>query len=187
MIQADEHQQPGVNTRTGSALGWTVLSPDRYKPLRVLMGVLCFTVVFLIACSPVVAKEIHVLSDTFGAGELSLTSESGIAENQETSNLYVADTENGRIAEYSHAGSPLGTFATVEAPTFITVDNSAGTSAGTVYVVGGNGTFVGKYSPAGVLEAGWGSAGRLEGLGETLKELCVNSTRPGHRSACQFT
>jgi hypothetical protein len=115
------------------------------------------------------AKEIHVLSNTFGSGELSLQRDSGVAIDQETKVLYVGDTGNGRVPKFDGStGAAIGNLGTFAAPTFVAVDNSPSASHGDVYVVetGGGEATISKLTPAGTLVTGWGSAGHLTGLGQ---------------------
>lgn len=113
------------------------------------------------------AAEVHVYSHSFGAGELSLTAQSGIAVDQETDDLYVADTKHSRIAKFTGSAGPASNLATATDPTSIAVDNSTGPSKGDIYVVEGEGT-VSKLDPNGALITSWGTGGHLTGLSEIL-------------------
>jgi hypothetical protein len=126
-------------------------------------------IVTLFACftATASARNVHVFSNSFGNGELSLSAESGIAVNRETSEVYVADTNHSRVARFTGAGSPDGNLASIADPTSIAVDNSTGPSKGDVYVVEGEST-VTKLDPTGALVAGWGTGGHLDGLTEIL-------------------
>ncbi|HET7591030.1 MAG TPA: hypothetical protein VFK14_12720 [Solirubrobacterales bacterium] len=108
------------------------------------------------------AKGVHILSDTFGAGELSLTEQSGVAVDQGTGDVYVADTGNGRIVKYNAAGESPTTFATVTDPTFIARDKSSGD----LYVVEEGNEAIVKLDPAGLPVGAWGTAGRMAGFSE---------------------
>ncbi|HEV7494820.1 hypothetical protein [Baekduia sp.] len=139
------------------------------------------------------AFQTHVFSASFGSagsGAGQVSSPSGVAVNATTHDIYVADTANFRVDQFSSAGafirawgwgvadglpaletctlscqaglsgSGVGQFTT---PTFIAVDNSAGASAGDVYV-GDTGTNqVQKFDAAGSLTTAWGSGGQLDG------------------------
>ncbi len=115
------------------------------------------------------AAEVHVYSHTFGKkGELAMTGESGMDVDQETGEVYVADTEHSRIAKFTAAGVAEGSLATVAEPTAIAVDNSGGPSKGDVYVVGEGGKAVFKLSSAGLPVTSWGVNGRLAELEEIV-------------------
>ena len=121
-----------------------------------------------------------------GAGEMS--SPHGVAVNATTHDIYVADTGNARIDEFEAdgtlvrawgwgvadglsqklqsctitcsaglSGSGPGEF---EAPTFIAVDNSAGSSKGDVYVGDTGDNLVTKFSESGALIESWGTHGQ---------------------------
>ena len=121
------------------------------------------------------AKEVHVLKRSFGQGELSLQSRSGVALNQESGEVYVADTGNSRIAKFTAAGVADGNLATVAEPTFIAVDNSGGSSKGDVYVVNAADNSITKLDALGLPVSGWGTAGHLAGLGE-IAGIAVDSS-----------
>jgi DNA-binding beta-propeller fold protein YncE len=129
-----------------------------------LVGLIMLVVGMAFVCSAS-AKEVHVLSGHLGGGELSLTEQSGVAVDQMTGEVYVADTGNDRIAKYGTAGEALGVLAAVTTPTFLAVDSSAGSSNRDVYVVE-QGTVVAKFDPAGDPVTTWGTAGRMEGFGQ---------------------
>jgi hypothetical protein len=131
-----------------------------------------------------------------GAGELALTggteeaAGSGVAVNSTTHDVYVADTGNARVDEFTAAGtfvrawgwgvadglptsetcalscsaglqgSQPGQFT---APAFIAVDNSGGLSSGDVYVGDATTHLVQKFTASGVLVNTWGSGGQLDG------------------------
>ena len=63
-----------------------------------------------ITAVPASAKEFHSFSTSFGAagsgdGQLALAEHSGLAVNQTTGDLYVADTGNGRVEQFSSSGA----------------------------------------------------------------------------------
>jgi sugar lactone lactonase YvrE len=134
-----------------------------------------------LAATPASALNTHVFSTAFGsagagAGQLSLASSSGVAVNTTTHDVYVADTGNLRVDQFSSAGvfirawgwgvadglpgfesctlacqpglagSGAGQFTT---PAFVAVDNSAGPSAGDVYVGDAGTNTVLKFSASG--------------------------------------
>lgn len=129
----------------------------------VLVGLVAATV---LGAGPALALDTHVFSASFGeagsgAGQVSLAGDSGVAVNTSTHDVYVADTGNARVDEFSSTGafvrawgwgvadglpgfetcalacqagtqgSGAGQFTT---PAFVAVDNSASASAGDVYV-----------------------------------------------------
>jgi hypothetical protein len=165
------------------------------KGLKGLLGAGVVLVVFALAATPAVAFEGHSLSGSFGsagtgAGQLALSSNSGVAVNSSTHDVYVADTGNRRVDEFSAAsvflrawgwgvadGLPALETCTLvcqaglleggpgefSAPTFVAVDNSAGASAGDVYVADTARNVVDKFDASGNLVAGWGAGGQLDG------------------------
>lgn len=127
--------------------------------VRLLAFAIPVALLFLTAGSAL-AKDVHVYSHSFGSGELSLTVESGLGIDQESGEVYVADTGSGRIAKFTAAGAADGTLVTVNDPSFVAVDNSGGLSAGDVYVVGSSNSLITKFDPAGAILS------KFEGLGE---------------------
>jgi NHL repeat len=129
-------------------------------PLAVLLalGALALT------AAPALGAQAHAYSFGFGdpgseAGQLSLASNSGVAVNDQTGDVYVADTGNNRVDEFEangkfvrafganvggpgeetcmlicSPGSPGSAPGNLEAPVFIAVDNSSSASKGDVYV-----------------------------------------------------
>jgi NHL repeat len=154
MTQADRGNEPPAHSHPATRGLWAL-------SFAVLATIACLAVL----ATPAWAVEGHVYSKTFGAGELSLESQSALALDQDSGELYVADTGNSRVAKYTAAGLPDGTFATLPTPTFLAVDNSTGASNGDVYVVNTNRTQISKFDPAGLPIAAWGTAGVLGGLG----------------------
>jgi hypothetical protein len=139
------------------------------------------------------AIETHVFSTSFGSagsGAGQLITPEGVAANTVTHDVYVADTGNFRIDEFTSSGAFLrawgwgvadglpafetctlicqagisgsgaGQFAT---PAFIAVDNSGGASAGDVYVGDPGDNLVSKFDALGNLISSWGSGGQLDG------------------------
>jgi DNA-binding beta-propeller fold protein YncE len=148
------------------------------------------------------AFDTHVFSSSFGsagslAGQLSLNSSlpSGVAINSVTHDVYVADSDNSRVDEFTSSGvfvrawgwgvaDGLPALETctlscqaglsgsgpgeLDEPAFIAVDNSGGPSAGDVYVGDGDGpALVSKFDAAGSLISSWGSGGQLDGSSAT--------------------
>jgi hypothetical protein len=175
---------------------------------------LCGTVALLVFPSVASAHETHLFTTSFGeagegAGQVSLAATrvgeeprhggSGLAVNDTTGDLYVADTGNHRVDQFSASGSfirawgwgvmnasPQAQTCTTatgcqtglsgtspgqfEAPVFIAVDNSAGPSAGDVYVAEGrpytereSANVISKFNSEGQLIASWGVDGQLDG------------------------
>ena len=111
---------------------------------------------------------------------------SGVAVDEQTHDVYVADTNNHRVAEFSSSGTfvrvwgwgvsdgqaKLETCSSsceeglsgagpgqFEIPVFVTVDNSSGASAGDVYVGDSGDTLISKFSSSGALIETWGNNG----------------------------
>jgi hypothetical protein len=138
------------------------------------------------------AGSIHAFDKAFGekgsaAGQLELAANSGVAVNNSTHDVYVADTGNRRVDEFSNegvfvrafgkevgslgedvctslstckagaSGSAPGAF---EAPAFVAVDNSP-SGAGDVYVADTATNLVQKFTAEGELVKSWGVEGQL--------------------------
>jgi DNA-binding beta-propeller fold protein YncE len=138
------------------------------------------------------AGGVNAFTRSFGgkgsaAGLLEPTSQSGVAVNDVTHDVYVADTGNHRVDEFGAEGAfivafgrevgPLGedictTLSTCkagasgsepgefEAPTYVAVDNSPG-GEGDVYVADTGTTLVQKFTAEGALVKSWGDEGQL--------------------------
>lgn len=154
---------------------------------------LAVLVVLALAAVPAFALNTHAFSFSFGssgsaAGEVS--SPSGVAVNAVTHDVYVADSGNFRVDEFSSSGtfmrawgwgvadglpafetctlvcqvglsgSGAGQFTT---PAFVAVDNSKDASAEDVYVGDTGDNLVTKFGASGNLISGWGSGGQLNG------------------------
>jgi hypothetical protein len=121
------------------------------------------------------ATEVHVFAGSFGSegsGPGQFKSPQGVAVNDTTGEVYVADSANNRvqeltfssgvwtvIGEFDGAGAPTGTFSE---PTLIAVDNSTNPldpSADDVYVVDQGHGVIDKFNSSGVYE------GQLTGVG----------------------
>ena len=138
---------------------------------------------------------------SFGSGELSLvsptppaTAGSGLAIDQATHDVYVADTGDHRVSEFEANGTfvrafgknvgglgvdvcgglvscePTGTEGAepgaFTTPVFLAVDNDpASPSFHDVYVGDTGDDVVSKFSEEGVLEEAWGTGGQLKGTG----------------------
>jgi DNA-binding beta-propeller fold protein YncE len=144
-----------------------------------VLGALALAILALFA-APAFAAEVHVLSSSFGApgsgdGQLSLAEHSGLAVNQTSHDVYVADTGNGRVEEFTAAGAFVRTFGSFQQATFVAVDNSGGLSQGDVYVVDSAANTVSKFTAAGVAVGAWGIAGALSGFG-ALAGIAVDTS-----------
>ena len=160
---------------------------------RTLLSALAASALFLaLAAAPAVALETHDLSTHFGEpgpgdGQLSLANKSGLAVNAENGDLYVADTENHRVVEFSKTGAFLrasgadvggpgvnvctsGCHAATSghepgqlaAPTLLAVDNDPSSpSFEDVYVADSVDNTVSKFDSTGHLIASWGKGGQL--------------------------
>ncbi len=121
-----------------------------------------------LTATPALAAQAHVFSSSFGGsgsgnGQFALAQHSGAAVNATTGNLYVADTDNGRVQEFNAAGTFVRAFGTLAAPTFVAVDNSSGSSAGDVYVADRANATIYKFDGNGALLTSWGTGGALNG------------------------
>ncbi len=164
---------------------------------------------FLLAPASALGKK-WVFSSAFGTagsgdGQLSLRSPtfeptlagSGLAVSEASHDIYVADTGNHRIDQFSAAGTFIrafgadvggagidvcssgcvaGTSASApgafEDPTFVAVDNSGGLSNGNVYVADTGADIVSKFEADGTLISSWGAGGQLAGNGsEAFAEI----------------
>jgi hypothetical protein len=175
------------------------------------LGCLLLAALFalLVLAIPASAVETHVKSIAFGAagsgdGQFELAEHSGVAVNEATHDVYVADAGNRRVDQFDSAGNFIrafgadvggagvnvcttgcvaGTSASApgafESPTFIAIDNSSGASSGDVYVGDAN-NIVSKFHANGTLVSGWGAGGQISGDGtEAFGELAgiaVDST-----------
>lgn len=131
-----------------------------------VVAIIAFVATLSLGLSRAVASQPHALIGSFGssgsaAGQFELTAESGLAVDQSTGNVYLADTGNHRVDEFSGSGAFIRAFGwgvatgaaapqtctttcqaglpgpepgQFEQPTFITVDNTPG-GAGGLYVV----------------------------------------------------
>ncbi len=138
--------------------------------LMVLVA-LCVSVgAFALASAPALAARGHVFGSSFGkqgSGEGEFSNPSGIAVNETTGRVYVADTDNNRVEYFSAAGVPEGQFngsgtglnegqaaptGQFVGPEEVAVDNSTSSSdpsKGDVYVTDIGHDVVDKFSPTG--------------------------------------
>ena len=188
----DEGESGAVNEEDAVEWKWNRVDDGgggsaRRPGALALAGALAATVLFGVLAGPAFAKETHVFKDAFGgpgaeAGKLALTEHSGIAINGETGDLYVADTGNRRVDEFTETGTFVRAFGTdvggpgvdvctiicvegtstaapggFEAPIFIAVDNdNSSASHGDVYVGDSSTNRVTKFDSSGNLIASWG-------------------------------
>jgi hypothetical protein len=154
--------------------------------MLVLSGVLLLS----LSAGSASALNTHVFSSAFGSpgsGAGQVSSPQGVAVNDATGDVYVADTRNARIDEFSPSsgfvrawgwgvadgassfetctvscqagvsGNGAGQF---ESPAFVAVDNDPSSgSFGDVYVADTEDNLVQKFDAAGSLETGWGDGG----------------------------
>ena len=123
------------------------------------------------------AEKNHVFTSAFGEpclaapcgnSQFSLAEHSGLAVNETSGDVYVADTNDERIEQFQANGTFVRSFAAGEAPTFIAIDNSSGASAGDVYVGSPLTNKVSKFDSSGNLVTGWGTGGSIDGSTTTL-------------------
>jgi hypothetical protein len=211
MSTTPHHQEKGTNVihlkrssrtpSTGTGLFATLRGalrlPGSGAPTRRLGLATALAILGALAtvAAPALAVNTHAFSTSFagvgsGAGQVALSSNSGVAVNSTTHDVYVADTGNFRVEEFTSSGafvrawgwgvsddlpmletctlscqigtsgSSAGQFTT---PVFVAVDNSAGASKGDVYVGDTGDNLVSKFTPEGVLLESWGTKGQLNG------------------------
>jgi DNA-binding beta-propeller fold protein YncE len=158
-----------VELASGTSTGPCQLRP---RGSAFAVGVSLVMLALSIVTTSASAAEVHVFSSSFGSGLLSLSEHSGVAVDDGTGNVYVADTGDGRVAEFEPDGTFLRGFGTFTTPTFIAVDNSAGGS-GSVYVADTATGSVYKFAADGTPDAAWGMLGQLSGFG-TLAGIAVD-------------
>jgi hypothetical protein len=164
----------------------------RRHVLAAVIGLCALAGGLTFSSAPAFANSAHVFSRSFGtgaggegAGELK--EPKAVAVNDETHDVYVADTANARVDQFDSSGSfirswgwgvadGLPAFETCtlscqkgisgsglgqfEAPTFIAVDNSSG-GEGDVYVADTATKLVQKFDSSGGLIESWGVKGQL--------------------------
>jgi len=114
-VNNTEHRAPKPSTSTGSLAQLRALlcrmgssAPSAARRCAIAVG--AFTALLALAATPAIAEETHTFSTSFGApgsaaGQLSLTSGSSLAINDETGDIYVADTGNHRVDEFTSSGA----------------------------------------------------------------------------------
>ena len=158
---------------------------------------LAIAVAMALIASPAFAVKAHTLSTSFGtegsgSGQVLLTQQSGVAVNEASHDIYVADTGNHRIDQFGSTGTfvrafgadvggpgvdvctsdcQAGTAASspgaFQTPAFIAIDNSAGASEGDVYIADTTTNLVSKFQADGTLVSSWGNGGQLDGSAAT--------------------
>jgi DNA-binding beta-propeller fold protein YncE len=144
-----------------------------------------------LASSSAIAAGAHIAKSTFGSagsgdGQLELAEGSGLAVNDTSHDVYVADTGNHRVAQFDSSGTFVRAFGAdvggsgvnvcisgclagtagsapgaFEAPTFVAIDDSTGD----VYVADTVNNLVTKFEADGSLVSSWGAGGQLSGDG----------------------
>ncbi len=153
--------------------------PGTSRSTRLLLG-LASALLAVGLLAPSSALAVHVFTSSFGEpghgdGQLELATllfpafepaiaDSGLAVNEETHDVYVADTGNHRIEQFSAAGAFVRTFGTFGHAAFVAVDNAPlSPSHGDVYVADTANNIVSKFDSSGVLITSWGVNGQLDG------------------------
>ena len=144
--------------------------PASAKPcLRLaLASLLALGVLLAAGAASAAAAEVHGLTATIGSegsanGQFALAQHSGVGVNFETGDIYVGDTGNHRVEQFSSSGAFIRAFdGAGESPTLIAVDNSSGPSQGDLYVADTDAGTVTKLGPDGSLISGWGTNGQIQ-------------------------
>jgi hypothetical protein len=177
-VRAKEHnaKRPSVETRLLAMLGAFPPGPGSDAPSLGLPGrrgrlalvaTLALAAILSVGSSPAAAAQAHSFLRPFGssgsaAGQFELTAESGLAVDQSTGDVYLADTGNHRVDEFTASGAFIHAFGwgvangaaapqtctttttclaglsgpepgQFEQPTFLAVDNTPG-GGGDLYV-----------------------------------------------------
>jgi NHL repeat len=176
--------------RSGAVSSGLVRRPKGVVRLLIATAAATAALLALVA-TPASANIAHVFSSSFGAsgsGDGQVSSPHGVAVNSTTHDVYVADTANARVDQFSSSGTFIRAFGAdvggvgvnvcttgcvagtsgsaagqFTMPTFIAVDNSGGASAGDVYVGDTGDHLVSKFDASGNLITTWGSGGQLDG------------------------
>jgi hypothetical protein len=125
----------------------------------VVLGLACGSQ--MIAATPSLAglsytSEPNAVFGEAGSGNGQLSEPVGVAVDDASGKVYVADKGNNRVQEFDATGKYLGQFDGSETPAgaffgpaAIAVDNSAGAAKGNIYVIDGGHDVVDVFSPAG--------------------------------------
>jgi NHL repeat len=162
------------------------------RPLRATAAALALgSATLLVFAASALALNAHVFSTSFGSsgsGDGQVSSPQGVAVNSTSHDLYVADTANARVDQFSSSGAFIRAFGAdvggsgvnvcttgcaagtpgsgpgaFTTPTFVAVDNSGGSSQGDVYVGDTTNNVVTKFDASGSLITTWGTGGQLDG------------------------
>jgi DNA-binding beta-propeller fold protein YncE len=154
--------------------------------------------VLVLGVAPALAVPAHVLSGALGepgagVGQFALGTSSGVAVNETTGDIYVADTANHRVDVFNPAkpkveqfieafganvggpgvdvcitscvkGASTSSPGGFEQPVFIAVDNSTDASHGDIYIGDQGNDLITKLTATGSLVPSWGTGGQLGGF-----------------------
>jgi hypothetical protein len=133
--------------------------------VKALASLCVLTGGLLLWSSPALALNRHVFGGTFGeegTGNGQFKEPTGIAVNDTTHDVYVVDSTNNRVEEFTSTGAYIGQFngsaaptGPFQGPTWIAIDNSGNPldpSAGDVYVIDSGHGVIDKFSATGVYE-----------------------------------
>jgi hypothetical protein len=136
----------------------------RWHALVTIMVLCAWAGVLALASSSALAKTAHVFSSTFaGSGAQALSEPTGVAVNNETGDVYVVDTGNDRVEEFSPTGATVlaefngsvGPAQPFSSPEAIAVDNSGHAldpSNDDVYVADTGHDVIDKFNATGIYE-----------------------------------
>jgi hypothetical protein len=142
----------------------------RYRAKAAWIALLLTTALVCLSPTSALGVQEYTLESSFGEagsgdGQFELAEHSGIAVNETTHDVYLADTGNHRVVQFGADGTFIRAFGAAEltSPLFIAIDNSGGASDGSVYVADTANSKVTKFEADGTLVAGWGTGGQLSG------------------------
>jgi NHL repeat len=124
------------------------------RTVVVVCCVCCGALVLM--CSSTFAEKIFYPGVSFGgsgSGEGQFDEPTGVAVNDETGDVYVADNGNDRVEYFSASGAFVGEFDVGAKAEQVAVDNSGDPldpSKGDVYVVASGRTVIDRFGPSGV-------------------------------------
>jgi hypothetical protein len=128
--QAQQRTAAGKLTTLGVATNQISVATFKQHLILVFAFVLAS---LAFAATPAIAKEIHIYRSSFGSegtGPGQFKEPAGVAVNDETGDVYVADKGNNRIEQFSSAGAFIAEFdgsaaptGALEKPTWVAVDN----------------------------------------------------------------
>jgi hypothetical protein len=208
------HRLAGAGRRGHSVTSDATRAPSHRRTRLAVALALATTFVLALAATPAQAATFHAFSTSFGAsgsgaGQVSLVSTdytftnpagllpgSGLAVNSTTHDVYVADTGNHRVDQFSAAGTFIRAWgwgvadgtaalqtctATCQAgisgsgpgqfasPVSVAIDNSTGDLylADTTSLAGSGTNLIQKFDSSGNLITAWASGGQLDGSAAT--------------------